>query len=148
MGMVNVTPDSFSDGGRFLAPEAAVEHGLRLAAEGADLLDIGGQSTRPGAVPVDPEEELRRVLPVVTALCRQTAVPISVDTSSSTVAAACLDAGAEAINDVTALTPARTCSRWSSLAVAASARCTCRARRKPCSETLGMTTSSKKSVPG
>ena len=103
MGVVNVTPDSFSDGGRFFAPEAAVEHGLQLAAEGADLLDIGGQSTRPGAAPVDPEEELRRVLPAVTALCRQTAVPVSVDTSNSTVAAACLDAGAEAINDVNAL---------------------------------------------
>lgn len=103
MGVVNVTPDSFSDGGRFYVPEAAVEHGLRLAAEGADLLDVGGQSTRPGSAPVDAEEELRRVLPVVTALCRQTAVPVSVDTSRSSVAAACLDAGAEAINDVTAL---------------------------------------------
>ncbi len=103
MGVVNVTPDSFSDGGRFLAPEAAVEHGLRLAAEGADILDIGGQSTRPGATPVSADEELRRVLPVVTRLCRQTPMPISVDTSSAVVAAACLDAGAEAINDVTAL---------------------------------------------
>ncbi len=103
MGVVNVTPDSFSDGGRFLAPEAAVEHGMRLAAEGADILDIGGQSTRPGATAVDVKEELRRVLPVVRELCRQTPVPISVDTSSATVAAACLDAGAEAINDVTAL---------------------------------------------
>jgi dihydropteroate synthase len=103
MGVINVTPDSFSDGGRFLAAEAAVEHGLRLAAEGADILDIGGQSTRPGAAPVGAEEELRRVLPVVTGLCRQTPVPLSVDTSSAAVAAACLDAGAVAINDVTAL---------------------------------------------
>jgi dihydropteroate synthase len=103
MGVVNVTPDSFSDGGRFFAPEAAVEHGLRLAAEGADILDIGGQSTRPGATPVDVEEELRRVLPVVTELAQQAAVPMSIDTSSAVVAAACLDAGAEAINDVTAL---------------------------------------------
>ena len=103
MGVVNVTPDSFSDGGRFFAPEAAVEHGLRLAADGADILDIGGQSTRPGAEPVAAEEELRRVLPVVTVLCRRSTVPISVDTSSAFVAAACLDAGAEAINDVTAL---------------------------------------------
>ncbi len=103
MGVVNVTPDSFADGGRHFAPEAAVEHGLRLAAEGADLLDIGGQSTRPGAVPVDAEEELRRVLPVVTVLCRQTTVPVSVDTFHAAVAAACLDAGVEAINDVTGL---------------------------------------------
>jgi dihydropteroate synthase len=103
MGVVNVTPDSFSDGGRYFAPEAAIEHGLRLAAEGADILDIGGESTRPGAEPVGAEEELRRVLPVVSALCRQTAVPISIDTSSAAVAAACIEAGAEAINDVTAL---------------------------------------------
>ena len=104
MGVVNVTPDSFSDGGRFFEPAAAVEHGLRLAAEGADMLDIGGQSTRPGAAPVAAEEELRRVLPVVAALSRQTDVPISIDTSSAKVAAECLAAGAEVINDVTALT--------------------------------------------
>ena len=104
MGVVNVTPDSFSDGGRFFAPAAAVEQGLRLAAEGADLLDVGGQSTRPGAAPVAAEEELRRVLPVVAALSKQTAVPISIDTSSAKVAAECLAAGAEAINDITALT--------------------------------------------
>jgi dihydropteroate synthase len=103
MGVINVTPDSFSDGGQYFAVGAAVEHGLRLAAEGADVLDIGGQSTRPGAVPVDAGEELRRALPVVIALCRQTNVPLSVDTSSPAVAAATLDAGAEAINDVTAL---------------------------------------------
>jgi dihydropteroate synthase len=104
MGVVNVTPDSFSDGGRFYEHEAAIEHGLRLAAEGADILDVGGQSTRPGATPVAEDEELRRVLPVVEALVRQAAVPISIDTSSAVVATACLDAGAEAINDVTALT--------------------------------------------
>ena len=104
MGVVNVTPDSFSDGGRFFEPAAAVEHGLRLAAEGADMLDIGGQSTRPGAAPVAAEEELRRVLPVVVALRGQTDVPISIDTSSAKVAAECLAAGAEAINDITALT--------------------------------------------
>jgi len=101
MGVINVTPDSFSDGGQFLEPAAAVEHALRLAAEGADILDIGGQSTRPGAVPVTAEEELRRVLPVVTEVCRQTAVPVSVDTSSDAVAVACLAAGAEVFNDVT-----------------------------------------------
>ena len=104
MGVVNVTPDSFSDGGRFFEPAAATEHGLRLAAEGAAVLDVGGQSTRPGAAPITAEEELRRVLPVIVALCEQTGTPISVDTSSAKVAAECLDAGAEAINDVTALT--------------------------------------------
>ncbi len=103
MGVINVTPDSFSDGGRFLELAAAVEHALRLAAEGAHILDIGGQSTRPGAVPVTAEEELRRVLPVVAEVCRQTAVPVSVDTSSAVVASECLDAGAAAINDVAAL---------------------------------------------
>ena len=107
MGVVNVTPDSFSDGGRFFEPAAAVEHGLRLAAEGADLLDVGGQSTRPGAVPVAAEEELRRVLPVIAALRKQTDVPISIDTFSAQVAAECLAAGAEVINDITALTADR-----------------------------------------
>jgi dihydropteroate synthase len=103
MGVVNVTPDSFSDGGRFYEPAAAVRHALRLAAEGADLLDIGGESTRPGAEPVSPSEELRRVLPVITALRRQTAVPLSIDTSKAVVAQEALAAGAEAINDITAL---------------------------------------------
>jgi dihydropteroate synthase len=104
MGIVNVTPDSFSDGGRFFREADAVEQGLRLAADGADILDIGGESTRPGAEPVDAEEELRRVLPVVTGLRKQTALPISIDTAKAVVAKAALDAGAEAINDVTALT--------------------------------------------
>jgi dihydropteroate synthase len=104
MGVVNVTPDSFSDGGKFFEPAAAVEHGLRLAAEGADVLDVGGQSTRPGAAAVAAEEELRRVLPVVVALRKQTETPISIDTSRAKVAAECLAAGAEIINDITALT--------------------------------------------
>jgi dihydropteroate synthase len=102
MGIVNVTPDSFSDGGRFLAPDAAVAHGLRLAAEGADILDVGGESTKPGAEPVDAGEELRRVLPVVEALCRQTNVPVSIDTSKAAVARAAIEAGAEIINDIRA----------------------------------------------
>ncbi len=101
MGIVNVTPDSFSDGGRFLDPRAAVEQGLRLAADGADLLDIGGESTRPYSTPVDPDEELRRVIPVVAALCEQTSIPISIDTSKATVAREAMAAGAEIINDVT-----------------------------------------------
>ncbi len=104
MGIVNVTPDSFSDGGRWLDPAAAVEQGLRLAGEGAGMLDVGGESTRPGSQPVSADEQLRRVLPVVRELVRQSRVPVSVDTSDSRVARAALDAGAEAINDVTGLT--------------------------------------------
>lgn len=103
MGIVNVTPDSFSDGGNFIATGAAVEHALRLAAEGASILDIGGESTRPGALPVETEEELQRVVPVIEEVCRQTTVPISIDTSKAVVAEAALAAGAEIINDVSGL---------------------------------------------
>jgi dihydropteroate synthase len=103
MGIVNVTPDSFSDGGRFLASTAAVDHGLRLAGEGADILDVGGESTRPGTHPVPLDEELRRVVPAVEELARRTAVPISVDTSKAEVARQALAAGAAIVNDVTAL---------------------------------------------
>jgi dihydropteroate synthase len=103
MGIVNVTPDSFSDGGRHGSTEAAVAHGLELVRQGADLLDVGGESTRPGAEPVSAEEELRRVLPVVEGLARGAAVPLSVDTSKAQVARACLAAGAAVVNDVTAL---------------------------------------------
>jgi dihydropteroate synthase len=102
MGIVNVTPDSFSDGGRFLDPDAAVRHGLELAAAGADLLDVGGESTRPGAEPVGEDEELRRVLPVVRRLAVEAGVPVSIDTSKAAVAAAALDAGATIVNDVAA----------------------------------------------
>jgi dihydropteroate synthase len=103
MGVINVTPDSFSDGGRFLAAEAAVEQGRRLVAEGADLLDVGGESTRPYADVVATEEELRRVVPVVERLAREVGVPISIDTSKAAVARAALAAGAELINDVTGM---------------------------------------------
>src|ERR1700730_18677893 len=103
MGIVNVTPDSFSDGGRYSTPEAAVAHGLELVQQGADLLDVGGESTRPGAIPVPEAEELRRVVPVVRLLAAQTSVPLSVDTYKAGVAQAALDAGARIINDVTAL---------------------------------------------
>jgi dihydropteroate synthase len=103
LGIVNVTPDSFSDGGRHAGPSAAVAHGLELVRQGADLLDIGGESTRPGSQPVPLEEELRRVLPVVAALAAATPVPLSVDTWKAEVARACLAAGASIINDVTAL---------------------------------------------
>jgi dihydropteroate synthase len=104
MGIVNVTPDSFSDGGRFLQQDAAIAHGLDLVRQGADLLDIGGESTRPGSAPVSLDDELQRVLPVVTALAQQTTVPISIDTSKAEVARACMHAGAKIINDVTGLT--------------------------------------------
>lgn len=103
MGIVNVTPDSFSDGGLHPDPEAAIAHGLRLVAQGADILDIGGESTRPGATPVPADEELRRVLPVVASLAKQTETLLSIDTSKAVVASACLDAGAQIVNDVTGL---------------------------------------------
>jgi len=103
MGIVNVTPDSFSDGGRFLAVEAAVEHALRLAAAGADLLDIGGESTRPYSDPVPADEELRRVLPVIEEICRQVSIPVSIDTWKASVAREAIAAGAEIINDITGL---------------------------------------------
>jgi dihydropteroate synthase len=102
MGVVNVTPDSFSDGGLYLDPAAAIEHGRELAEAGAVILDIGGESTRPGAEKVPADEELRRVVPVIEGLAALDA-QISVDTSKAAVAAAALDAGAEIVNDVTAL---------------------------------------------
>lgn len=103
MGIVNVTPDSFSDGGRFNDPGRAVEHAFTLLAEGADILDIGGESTRPGAEPVSEAEELHRVLPVIRAVRSQTKALISIDTMKASVARAALDAGADIINDVTGL---------------------------------------------
>lgn len=103
MGIVNVTPDSFSDGGQYVEVGAAVDHALRLVDDGAAILDIGGESTRPYAEPVDAEEELRRVLPVIERLAAQTTTPISIDTSKASVARAALDAGAQIINDVTGL---------------------------------------------
>jgi dihydropteroate synthase len=103
MGIVNVTPDSFSDGGAFLDPERAIAHGRKLAGEGADVLDVGGESTRPGAETVPAKEELRRVRPVVEAIAADGGSAVSIDTSKSAVAAAALDAGATIVNDVTAL---------------------------------------------
>jgi dihydropteroate synthase len=101
MGVLNVTPDSFSDGGNFLAPDRAIAHGLRMAAEGADIIDVGGESARPGAEPVTVEEELRRVVPVIEKLRAKIDVPISIDTSKSEVARAAIKAGASVVNDVT-----------------------------------------------
>ena len=100
MGILNVTPDSFSDGGLFAAHDAAIAQGERLAEEGADLIDIGGESTRPGHQAVDEDEERRRVLPVVTALAKKLVAPISIDTMKAAVARAALDAGAVILNDV------------------------------------------------
>jgi dihydropteroate synthase len=101
MGVLNVTPDSFSDGGQFFAPEKAVERGLQMAAEGADIIDVGGESTRPGAEPVPADEELRRVIQVIRDLRTETDIPISIDTSKSEIARAAIEAGASIVNDVT-----------------------------------------------
>ncbi len=103
MGIVNVTPDSFYDGGRYARPEEAVTHGIGLVEQGADILDIGAESTRPGAKPVSEQEEIDRVIPVVAALASRVSVPISVDTTKACVAQLALEAGASIINDVSAL---------------------------------------------
>lgn len=102
MGIVNITPDSFSDGGVFLGPEAAITHGENLAAQGADILDIGGESTRPFAESVTLEEELRRVIPVIEALAKRVSIPISIDTTKSEVARRAIEAGAAMVNDISA----------------------------------------------
>lgn len=103
MGIVNVTADSFYDGGRYATPGRAIAHALELVEEGADLLDIGAESTRPGASPVGEDEEIRRVIPVVSDLARRVTVPISVDTTKAAVAERALDAGASIVNDVSAM---------------------------------------------
>jgi len=103
MGIVNVTPDSFYDGGRYNLPEQAVAHALELVEQGADILDIGAESTRPGASPVGEEDELVRLIPVITDLARRVTVPISVDTTKASVAQAALNAGACIVNDISAL---------------------------------------------
>jgi dihydropteroate synthase len=104
MGILNVTPDSFSDGGRFVSPEKAVEEGVRMAEEGADILDIGGESTRPGSDPVSSEEELRRVIPVIRFLAKRTDLPLSIDTMKAAVAQEALAEGAEIVNDISSMT--------------------------------------------
>ena len=103
MGVLNVTPDSFSDGGKFFKPEEAVKQGLKLAEEGVDIIDIGGESTRPGSEPVTIEEELRRVIPVIEELTKMIQVPISIDTYKSRVAKEALDSGASMVNDISGL---------------------------------------------
>lgn len=104
MGIVNVTPDSFSDGGRFLDNEKAVEHALRLEDEGADILDIGGESSRPFAEAVSEEEELRRVIPLIYELSKKVSAPISIDTTKARVAKLAVEAGASIVNDISAMT--------------------------------------------
>ena len=104
MGIVNATPDSFSDGGNYLAAEDAIKHGLRLADEGAAIIDVGGESTRPYSQPISTEQEIERVVPVVRGIAQQSDVPISIDTSKAAVAVAAIEAGAQVINDVTGLT--------------------------------------------
>ena len=118
MGIVNVTPDSFSDGGRHFDAASAIAHGLKLAGDGADILDVGGESTRPGADPVSAKEELRRVLPVIEALAEKSSAVISIDTRKGVVAKAAMAAGASIWNDVTAL-----CHAPDSLEIAASLGC-------------------------
>lgn len=103
MGILNVTPDSFSDGGKFFDAKKAVDQALKLVEEGADILDVGGESTRPGSEPVPEAEEIKRVLPVIQAAARYTTVPVSIDTTKASVAKAALDAGAAMVNDVSAL---------------------------------------------
>ena len=103
MGVLNVTPDSFSDGGRYVDPDAAVAHALSMVEQGADVLDIGAESSQPGAVPIDEEEERRRLISVVRAVCRRTTVPVSVDTTKASIAQEALDVGAALINDISAL---------------------------------------------
>ena len=103
MGIINATPDSFSDGGRYASPQKAIEEGMRMAEEGADILDIGGESTRPGSDAVSAEEELRRVLPIILGLAAKVSIPLSIDTMKAEVAREALKAGAEIINDVSSL---------------------------------------------
>ncbi|MEM9411475.1 MAG: dihydropteroate synthase [Planctomycetota bacterium] len=103
MGIVNVTPDSFSDGGQYHDTQHAIDHALQLADHGADILDVGGESTRPYSKPVETKEEIERVIPVISEIAKRTSVPISIDTSKAEVAKAAIDCGAEIINDVTGL---------------------------------------------
>lgn len=103
MGIINVTPDSFSDGGLFVDPDRAIEYGIRLEADGADIIDLGGESTRPGALPVTAEDEIKRTIPVIKGLSGHVNIPISIDTYKSHVAELAIKAGASIINDVSAL---------------------------------------------
>jgi len=103
MGVLNVTPDSFSDGGKFFNPETAIDHARQMVANGADIIDIGGESTRPFAEPVSPDQEIKRVVPVISELSKELNIPISIDTSKAVVANAAIEAGASIINDISSL---------------------------------------------
>jgi dihydropteroate synthase len=103
MGILNVTPDSFSDGGRYLNPDDAVVHALTMVEQGADVLDIGAESSKPGAIPIDEEEGRRRLIPIVRAVCRRISIPVSIDTTKASIAEQALDVGAAMINDISAL---------------------------------------------
>jgi dihydropteroate synthase len=103
MGILNITPDSFSDGGRFFDPDSAIHRGIQMAEDGADIIDIGGESARPGADPITIEEELRRTIPVIEILSKKIRIPISIDTYKAEVAKSALDAGAEIVNDISGL---------------------------------------------
>ncbi len=103
MGVVNVTPDSFSDGGLYFQKDSAIKHALKLIDDGADIIDIGGESTRPGSFPIDAEEEIRRTIPVIEELAKKTKIPLSIDTYKAEVAKRALDAGASIVNDISAL---------------------------------------------
>jgi dihydropteroate synthase len=103
MGILNVTPDSFSDGGRYLNPDDAVAHALTMVEQGADILDIGAESSKPGSIPIDEEEERRRLIPIVRAVCRRVSIPVSIDTTKASIAEQALDVGAAMINDISAL---------------------------------------------
>ncbi len=147
MGIVNVTPDSFSDGGQYLDRGLAVEHAAQLVAMGADLLDIGGESTRPGASPVPIDEELRRVLPVIERIVNGATVPLAIDTRNAEVARRALDAGAVIVNDVSGLTFDPAMASVCAEPGPASFACTCKARPPRCSRIPIMTTCWLKSRP-
>ena len=136
MGIVNVTPDSFSDGGRWYDHDAAIRHGLDLVAEGADIVDVGGESTRPGATPATRAEEQRRVLPVIAALAGR--VRVSVDTRHAGTASAAIEAGATVVNDVS---PRCRYGPWRRKPASAGWPCTCRANPARCRTTRPTTTS-------
>jgi len=147
MGIVNVTPDSFSDGGQCYESHVAVNHGVRLAEEGADILDVGGESTRPGSTPVPVEVELARVMPVIEGLRRCTNVPISIDTCKAEVALKAIEAGASIINDITALRGDPAMAAVASRTERRSSSCICRVRPRPCSGRPVTPMSSLKSAP-
>lgn len=132
MGIINLTPDSFSDGGRVAGPEAAAAYAQKLVQAGADWLDVGGESTRPGALPVTPAEQIRRTITAIAEIRRQTATLISIDTTRSEVARAALDAGANVVNDISAGRDDPAMFPLVADAGSPSSSCTCREHPRPC----------------